>query len=61
MILSHGAVVAVVDGAKFELYRNSRSEVDPTLSSLEAPIWSPTTSPPERAGIRARRIPRGIS
>lgn len=37
MILPHGAVVAVVDGAKFELFRNSGSEVDPTLSILEAP------------------------
>lgn len=41
MILPHGAVVAVVDGAKFELYRNSGSEVDPRLASLETPDLEP--------------------
>jgi len=37
MLLPHGAVVAVVDGEKLELYRNSGDEAAPVLSPVEAP------------------------
>lgn len=37
MLLPHGAVVALVDGEKFELFRNSGNETDPALTSLAAP------------------------
>jgi protein required for attachment to host cells len=37
MILSHGDVVAVVDGAKFELFRNQGTETEPSLEALPTP------------------------
>lgn len=37
MILSHGDVIAVVDGAKFELFRNDGSGTEPALAALPAP------------------------
>ena len=37
MLLPHGAVIAVVDGEKFELYRNSGNEAVPNVSPLKAP------------------------
>lgn len=37
MLLPHGAVIALVDGKKFELYRNSGDEAEPELSAIEAP------------------------
>jgi protein required for attachment to host cells len=37
MLLPHGSVVALVDGAKLELYRNSGNEAVPALSLLDAP------------------------
>lgn len=37
MLLPHGAVVAVVDGNKLELYRNSGNEAAPELASMSSP------------------------
>lgn len=37
MLLPHGAFVAVVDGQKLELYRNSGSESAPELAPMTAP------------------------
>ncbi|OJW70651.1 MAG: host cell attachment protein [Sphingomonadales bacterium 63-6] len=36
MLLPHGAIIALVDGAKFELYRNSGNEAEPELAPLPA-------------------------
>ena len=37
MLLPHGAVVALVDGKNFELYRNAGDEAEPELAALPAP------------------------
>jgi len=37
MLLPHGTVVALVDGKKFELYRNAGDEAEPELAALDAP------------------------
>jgi len=37
MLLPHGAVVAVVDGEKFELYRNTGNEAAAELLRMDAP------------------------
>jgi protein required for attachment to host cells len=37
MQLPHGTVVALVDGEKFELYRNSGNEAAPALSPMPSP------------------------
>jgi protein required for attachment to host cells len=37
MLLPHGAIVAVVDGQRLELYRNSGSESAPDLAPMAAP------------------------
>lgn len=37
MLIPHGVVIALVDGKKFELYRNSGTEAEPELSSLPVP------------------------
>lgn len=37
MLLPHGAVIALVDGHKFELYRNSGNEAEPHLDTLSVP------------------------
>jgi len=37
MLLPHGTVVAVVDGEKFELFRNTGNETAPELASMDAP------------------------
>lgn len=37
MLLPHGAVIAVVDGQNFELYRNAGDEAAPELAALPAP------------------------
>ncbi|MFN9926067.1 MAG: host attachment protein [Phenylobacterium sp.] len=37
MILAHGDVIAVVDGSKFELFRNQGSETEPGLAPLPTP------------------------
>lgn len=36
MLLPHGAVIAVVDGQNFELYRNAGDEAAPELAALPA-------------------------
>jgi protein required for attachment to host cells len=41
MLLPHGAVVAVVDGEKFELFRNDGNEAEPTLSVVAEPELEP--------------------
>ena len=38
MLLSHGTVVALVDGRNFELFRNSGNEVEPELTALDSPL-----------------------
>lgn len=37
MLLPHGAVIALIDGAQFELYRNAGNEAEPDLTALPAP------------------------
>ena len=37
MLLPHGAVIALVDGRNFELYRNAGDEAEPKLAALDAP------------------------
>ena len=37
MLLPHGAVIALVDGKNFELYRNAGDEAEPELAALESP------------------------
>jgi protein required for attachment to host cells len=37
MLLPHGAVIAIVDGQNFELYRNAGDEAAPELVALPAP------------------------
>lgn len=37
MLLPHGAVVAIVDGRNFELYRNAGNEAEPELAALPSP------------------------
>lgn len=37
MLLPHGAVIALVDGERFELYRNAGDEADPELEAVESP------------------------
>ncbi|PKB25137.1 protein required for attachment to host cells [Novosphingobium kunmingense] len=37
MLLPHGAVIALIDGARFELYRNAGTEAAPELAALDAP------------------------
>jgi protein required for attachment to host cells len=37
MLLPHGAVIALVDGHRFELYRNAGDEAEPELAALPAP------------------------
>lgn len=37
MLLPHGAVIALVDGHKFELYRNAGNEGEPDLTALPSP------------------------
>lgn len=37
MLLPHGAVVALIDGKNFELYRNAGDEAAPELAKLETP------------------------
>ncbi len=37
MLLSHGTVVALVDGKNFDLYRNAGNEAEPELTALPSP------------------------
>lgn len=37
MLLPHGAVIALIDGKKFELYRNAGDEAHPALDAMPAP------------------------
>lgn len=37
MLIPHGTVIALIDGHKFELYRNAGDEAEPELASLPAP------------------------
>lgn len=37
MLLPHGTVVALVDGTRFELYRNAGNEAEPELAAMTAP------------------------
>jgi protein required for attachment to host cells len=37
MLLPHGAVIALIDGHNFELYRNAGNEAEPELAALPAP------------------------
>lgn len=37
MLLPHGAVIALIDGARFELFRNAGTEAAPQLAALETP------------------------
>lgn len=50
MLLPHGAVVAVVDGARFELFRNDGNETEPALAAVAAPELEP-----HNKGAGARR------
>ena len=37
MLLPHGTLIALVDGERFELYRNSGNEAHPELASIDTP------------------------
>lgn len=37
MLLPHGTVVALVDGKKFELFRNTGNEAHPELTTMDSP------------------------
>lgn len=37
MLLSHGTVIALVDGKSFELFRNSGNEGEPELTAMDSP------------------------
>lgn len=37
MLLSHGAVIALVDGANLEVYRNGGTDIEPRLEALPSP------------------------
>lgn len=37
MLIPHGAVIALVDGKNFELYRNSGNEAEPELEAMASP------------------------
>jgi len=37
MLVPHGTVIALVDGHRFELYRNAGDEAEPELAALPAP------------------------
>lgn len=37
MLLPHGTVFAIVDGEKFELYRNTGMEAEPRLTAIKVP------------------------
>lgn len=51
MLLPHGTVFAVVDGEKFELYRNAGMETEPRLTALNVPELDATNF---SAGARLR-------
>lgn len=40
MIIAHATVIAVADGEKLNLYRNSGTETDPQLTAMDAPTPS---------------------
>lgn len=42
MLLPHGTVFALVDGEKFELYRNARTEAQPKLEPVPVPAVEST-------------------
>ena len=37
MLLPHGTVIALADGKKFELFRNSGKEAEPELTAIDSP------------------------
>lgn len=49
MLLPHGTTFAVVDGTKFELYRNAGTEAEPRLDALPTPELEVTNF---SAGVR---------
>jgi protein required for attachment to host cells len=49
MLLPHGTTFAVVDGTKFELYRNAGTEAEPRLDALTTPELEVTNF---SAGVR---------
>ncbi|MDX9997175.1 MAG: host attachment protein [Phenylobacterium sp.] len=49
MLLPHGAVIAVADGAKLELFRNAGTATAPSLTALPTPEL---TSQNRSAGVR---------
>jgi protein required for attachment to host cells len=49
MLLPHGTVFAVVDGEKFELYRNTGTTPEPKLEAIEIPDLAETN---KSAGMR---------
>ena len=49
MLLPNGTVFAIVDGEKFELYRNSGSETEPRLEAMPVPDLEATNY---SAGVR---------
>ena len=42
MLLPHGTVFALVDGEKFELYRNTGMETEPRLTAIDVPSLEAT-------------------
>lgn len=38
MLLPHGAVIAIVDGQDWDLFRNAGTEAEPELTKVETPV-----------------------
>ena len=51
MLLPHGTSFAVVDGTKFEFFRNAGTEAEPRLDAVETPDLEPTNF---SAGVRLK-------
>jgi protein required for attachment to host cells len=53
MLLPHGTIIALVDGSKFELLRNTGTEAEPELSPFAAPALDSSN----RSGASHRSVP----
>lgn len=53
MLLPHGTIVALVDGSKFEVLRNSGTEAEPELTGTAAPALDSSN----RSGASHKSVP----
>src|SRR5690606_16113723 len=58
MLVPHGMIIALVDGEKFELYRNSGTETEPRLAAMSVPELQPHN---KGAGVRHQVSPANPS